>query len=105
MVQARRAAAGCASTINKDIIGLRDDRLQSSEPLLQKVMDNGRITVPSPSLQEIQEVFHDEFSRLDDKYKTIEGEAEYFPVELSSRLERLREEIISEVERKELKED
>lgn len=91
--------------INKDIIGLRDDRLQSSEPLLQKVMDNGRITVPSPSLQEIQEVFHDEFSRLDDKYKTIEGEAEYFPVELSPRLERLREEIISEVKRKELKED
>jgi len=91
--------------MEKDIIGLRDDRIQAGEPLLGKVMSHGRIIASLPALEEIKAVCHDEFLRLDDKYKTIGGEAEYFPVELSPRLERLREAVITEVERKELSGD
>jgi nicotinate phosphoribosyltransferase len=90
--------------IEKDIIGLREERLQGGEPLLRKVMDKGRITVPSPSLPEIQDIFREEFSRLDDSYKTIRAEAERFPVELSLRLEHLQNDMINRVKKKELEE-
>ncbi len=88
--------------IEKDIIGLREERLQGGEPLLRKVMDRGQITMPSPSLPKIQDIFREEFSRLDDSYKTIRGEAGRFPVELSSRLDSLQKDMIARVKKKEL---
>jgi len=87
--------------IQKDIIGVRDERLEGAEPLLQKVMDKGRIKTPSPALPEIQKIFHDEFSRLDGKFKKIKGESEVFPVELSPRLLALQEDLIEKIKKKE----
>jgi nicotinate phosphoribosyltransferase len=79
------AAAG---RLKKDVIGLRDDRLPG-EPLLQKVMSRGKITAKLPSLPEIRKRFLDEFARLDERYKAIDGAGPHFPVSYSPRLRRL----------------
>lgn len=88
--------------LERDIIGLRDDEINGGEPLLKKVMDNGEIIFQSPSLSETQDYFLDEFSKLDEKHKAIEGGKELFPVSLSPRLESLQAEIIQRVKEKEL---
>jgi len=90
--------------MERDIIGLRDDRLQGGESLLEKVMDRGKAITQSPSLPQIQKRFLEEFSKLDDKFKSIKSGEEVFPVDLSQRLERLQEEIIQEVRERELEE-
>lgn len=88
--------------LDRDIIGLRDDKLKDAEPLLKKVMDKGEIIFQSPSLPQIQECFLDEFSKLENKYKTIKGGREIFPVSLSPRLKSLQAEIIQRVKEEEL---
>jgi nicotinate phosphoribosyltransferase len=90
-----------AGKMNKDIIGLRDDRLPG-ERLLQKVMIKGKIISRQPSLSEIQERFQDEFSQLDDKYKTLDGGGPFFSVSLSSRLRRLQAKVIQKIRCQEL---
>lgn len=90
--------------MEKDLIGLRGERLQGGEPLLRKVMDRGRITRPSPSLPEIQGTFREELGRLGDTYKKIKDEADYYPVELSPRLESLQKDMIARVKKEELEE-
>jgi nicotinate phosphoribosyltransferase len=74
----------------EDIIGVRDERISESEPLLEKVMENGMVLRPHPTLEEIRKRFELNFSRLDEKYKSIRDAADY-PVKLSRRLERLQE--------------
>lgn len=88
--------------LNKDIIGLRDDRLKGGEPLLKKVMDNGEMIFQSPSLPQIQERFQEEFLKLDDRYKDIKEGGEVFPVSLSPRLRSLQKEIVQRVKEEEL---
>lgn len=88
--------------MEKDIIGLRDDQLQGGEPLLEKVMEKGKTIAQSPSLPQIQERFLEEFSKLEDKYKNLREGEEFFPVQLSPRLESLQTEIIKKVKEKEL---
>lgn len=90
--------------MEEDIIGLRDDQLQGGEPLLEKVMEDGKMIAHFPSLPQVQERFLEEFSKLDDKYKTIKGGEELFPVGLSPRLESLQEEVIQRVREEELRE-
>lgn len=83
--------------LKKDIIGLRDDNFTEGEPLLKKVMRNGKTTVKLPPLTRIRERFLDEFFRLDERYKNIkEGEGEY-PVELSPRLGRLQNQVVRQL--------
>ncbi len=72
----------------EDIIGLRDDIIDKGEPLLEKVMENGKQVRPHPSLQAVQERFKKNFSCLDEKYKTIHENVPY-PVKLSKRLKEL----------------
>lgn len=74
----------------EDIIGLRDDVIKGGEPLLEKVMENGKCTQPHPGLQALQERFKKNFSSLDDRYKSFQNHAQY-PVKLSSRLKKLQE--------------
>lgn len=90
--------------MERDVIGLRDDRLQGGESLLEKVMDRGKTIIHSPSLPQIQKCFLEEFSKLDGKYKTIKSGEEVFPIHISPRLERLQEDIIKKVKEKELRE-
>ncbi len=90
--------------MERDIIGLRDDQFRKGAPLLEKVMDNGKIISQSLTLPQIQGRFLEEFSKLDDKYKAIKGKDEIFPVDLSPRLKSLQEEVIQKVKKEELKE-
>ncbi|MBI2985882.1 MAG: nicotinate phosphoribosyltransferase [Deltaproteobacteria bacterium] len=87
--------------LRNDVIGLRDENLPGAEPLFKKVMEKGKAQAPYPSLKEIRESFLDEFRRLDDKSKAILSPATY-PVELSPRLQQLKDEIEQEVAQNEL---
>ena len=72
----------------KDIIGLRDDRIENSLPLLEKFLDDGVRTHSPTSLESIRSRFKENFSLLDEKYKDIKKKVAY-PVETSPRLEAL----------------
>jgi nicotinate phosphoribosyltransferase len=73
-----------------DIIGLRDDAIADAEPLLKKVMENGRCVGPHPALQEIQARFNANFARLPEAFKSILNKRD-FPVALSDRLARVQQ--------------
>ena len=72
----------------QDIVALQEESLPGGEPLLETVMEKGRRTVPSPSLEEIRERFNRDFQQLDDHYKRIYNPPRY-PVTFSARLQRL----------------
>ena len=72
----------------EDIIGQRNEVMVEGEPLLEKVMENGKLLRPHPQLQTLQETFKENFAALDDRYKSIKDHKEY-PVKLSTRLENL----------------
>jgi nicotinate phosphoribosyltransferase len=74
----------------EDIMGVRDERISESEPLLEKVMENQNVLHPHPALEEIRKRFDLNFSRLDEKYKSIHDTAAY-PVKLSGRLKKLQQ--------------
>lgn len=72
----------------EDTIGLRDDSVKNTEPLLQKVIDKGSQVNNTPSLEEIRDRFKHNFSYLPDKYKHIDVTHAY-PVKLTPRLKAL----------------
>jgi nicotinate phosphoribosyltransferase len=74
----------------KDLIALRGERVSEAEPLLDKVMENGKIIGARPSLTESRERFAAEFKCLDEAHKAIRSPAPY-PVELSPELNSLRD--------------
>ncbi len=76
--------------LKEDIIGLRDDVIDNGEPLLVRVMEKGRCTHPHPVLQEIQDRFKTNFSRLPEEYKSVLNKG-YFPVKLSERLKEVQQ--------------
>jgi len=84
-------------TLKRDVIGLRDDSPKEGEPLLEKVMSEGEITTEMPSLSQIQKSFLDEFSHLDERYKSIDKEGKEYPVGLSSRLESLQDQVVQQL--------
>lgn len=88
--------------LEKDTIGTRDEDFEGAEPLLKQVMDKGKPISPSPFVSEIQKTFIEEFQRLGDKYKSIEGVKADYPVNISPRLKKLQEETIQRIKRKEL---
>jgi nicotinate phosphoribosyltransferase len=90
-----------AGKLKKDVIGLRDDRLPG-EPLLQKVMSRGKILSGMPSLPEIRKKFIDEFAKLGERNKALEGHSPFFPVSFSPRLRRHQAKAARSVARREL---
>jgi nicotinate phosphoribosyltransferase len=72
----------------EDIIGVRDEHILESEPLLEKVMENGIALRAHPLLEEIRKRFELNFSRLDEKYKSI-NDVVVYSVKLSRGLEKL----------------
>ncbi|MDD2388649.1 MAG: nicotinate phosphoribosyltransferase [Desulfobacterales bacterium] len=72
----------------EDTIGLRDDIIEGTEPLLETIMENGKIVAPIPPLQTIRGRFKQNFSKLDDRFKTCK---KVYPVHLSTRLKRLQD--------------
>jgi len=85
------------------ITDLRDDRLPG-EPLLQKVMSRGKIVSRMPSLPEIRKRFLDEFTKLDERYRAIEGRGPFFPVSFSPRLRSLQAKTVRGVRHREFEE-
>jgi len=71
----------------KDVIALADEKMEG-EPLLAKVMENGKITRALPSLGEIRAAAMENLSKLPEKYKKLTS-APAYPVELSRALEDL----------------
>ena len=74
----------------EDIIGLRDDGIVDAEPLLKKVMANGRCLEAPVSLKDIQTRFKANFDQLPEEFKSILNKRD-FPVTLSERLERVQQ--------------
>ena len=74
----------------EDIIGMRDEVLKDAKPVMGNVMKNGKRIRPSPSLQEIQDKFKENFASLGEKYKSLEADVVY-PVKLSSSLSKIQD--------------
>jgi nicotinate phosphoribosyltransferase len=73
----------------KDVIALAGESFEA-EPLLIKVMENGRITYELPSLNEIRSAAKQNLCKLPERYKKLVNPPEY-PVELSKNLNELTE--------------
>ena len=69
----------------EDILGLRDEKIDDMQTLLEKVMEDGKCIGTNPSIEEIRNEFKNNFSFLDEKYKSLR-DTETYPVKLSSRL-------------------
>jgi nicotinate phosphoribosyltransferase len=69
------------------VIALADEKMEG-EPLLVKVMENGKITYNLPSIGEIRAAASESLSKLPEKYKKLTNASTY-PVELSQALEDL----------------
>jgi len=76
----------------EDVIGVRDEKVSDGAPLLEKVMENGKLLRSNPSLQDIRDRFSKNFSLLDEKYKSIHDKVDY-PVKLSKMLKDLQKSI------------
>jgi nicotinate phosphoribosyltransferase len=72
--------------LQQDLITLRDETVASAEALLKKVMIEGKVSAPLPSLEESRSVFSSEFARLPEAIKAIRNPAHY-RVEQSAKLQ------------------
>jgi nicotinate phosphoribosyltransferase len=75
-----------------DMIGLREEQVPDTEPLLRKVMERGEITGTQPALEDSRKGFQTEFTRLAERVKKTRDPDRY-PVEFTPRLRALHEQI------------
>jgi hypothetical protein len=78
---------GCMS---KDVITLRDEQMVGASPLLEPVLQGGRVVGRLPTLEESKSLCREDLQRLPEIYKNIVDPAR-FPVKFSSELQGLRE--------------
>ena len=71
----------------KDVIALADEKVRG-EPLLVKVMENGKLTFKFPSIEKIRANALDNLAKLPEKYQKL-TQAPTYPVEVSQELENL----------------
>jgi nicotinate phosphoribosyltransferase len=83
----------------EDTVGIHGENLEG-EPLLSKLIENGRLILELPSLKESREYFLERFSKLPSEIKDICKKVEY-PVKISPKLEKLYESVKEEIEEKE----
>jgi nicotinate phosphoribosyltransferase len=74
-----------------DVIGLEDEGLEG-QPILKKYMSAGNLSGPTPSLKDIARYASEQMRALPGHLRVLESGADY-PVELSSGLEKLRDEV------------
>jgi nicotinate phosphoribosyltransferase len=74
----------------EDIIGTADETRERASPLLELVMQDGKLLKRHPSLEEIRKRFRKNFVALDQKYKALAG-AHLYPVKLSASLKAMLE--------------
>jgi nicotinate phosphoribosyltransferase len=84
-----------------DLIGLLEEEVADSEPLLERVMQDGKRLLPPEPLPKIQERFREEFNLLPETYKDLEGNPNY-PVEITLQLQALQDRVRREIGEKEL---
>lgn len=84
----------------KDVIAL-DEEETDGDPLLVKVMENGKIVQNLPSLKEIKATAMENLSQLPEKYKKIKGAPKY-PILQSIGLKKLTEDLIEQLKRTEI---
>jgi nicotinate phosphoribosyltransferase len=85
----------------RDIISLDDESIDNALPLLEKVVEKGKIICNRPSLEEIRNNALENLSNLPGIYKKLDG-APIYPVEFSRDLVELREHIIEKIRMEEL---
>jgi nicotinate phosphoribosyltransferase len=76
-------------TLEKDIIALRDEKIGDAEPLLEKVMTDGKRVTEPPLLASLRARFAEEFRRLPETVKAIRSPSTY-AVQISSGAQTLR---------------
>jgi nicotinate phosphoribosyltransferase len=69
----------------EDVIGTRDETAGRGRPLLESVMQEGRITRPLPVLEEIRGGFRSNFEKLPKRFKRL-SQPDAYPVGLSPAL-------------------
>lgn len=79
-----------------DIIGLRDEKIPQSTPLLGQVVKQGRGVKPIVDLPDCRRHFQAEFARLPAAYKALHEPARY-SVEVSPNLQKIQPEWMEEV--------
>jgi nicotinate phosphoribosyltransferase len=78
-------------SFEKDVIALASENF-GGEPLLVKVMDNGKLIYDMPSLEAIRDTAFKSLSKLPEEYKML-TDASLYPVELSENLQQLIKEL------------
>jgi nicotinate phosphoribosyltransferase len=86
-------------SFERDVISIADEVMQSDEPLLIEVMKNGKVICPLPNLRESQSRARGQLARLPSQFKRLKGPVIY-PVSHSQKLERERQELFNQLERK-----
>jgi nicotinate phosphoribosyltransferase len=76
--------------MTEDVVALRHEQIAGAEPLLEGVLQGGRVAGQLATLEEAQLLCRRDLERLPDLYKRILDPARY-PVKFSARLQRLRE--------------
>lgn len=85
--------------LSHDVIAGRDEAGPDGEPLLEKVMEGGRMMGPQPTLDQIRQRLKSDLASLGDVYKVLREPAVY-PVLLSAELDRLSAETEQELRAK-----
>lgn len=88
--------------LDRDVIALREEAVPGGAPLLKKVMGNGRILEPMPTLKESRDYFISQFGLLPEPYKALQDPPAY-PVTLSPRHEALQARVEREILEREVK--
>ena len=84
----------------KDTLALDDeDKTQylGSHPLLETVLENGHLTRPHPTLENLNQHFLNQFSAITHAYKSLDT-PEIYPVEQSTALVKLQEDTLNQIE-------
>ncbi len=74
--------------MREDVLALRGEPVPEGEPLLERVMAEGRALRPHPGLEELRQRFQEEFRCLPEPLKALRPQGSY-PVRLSQGLESL----------------
>ncbi len=90
--------------MTEDIIGWREESIPNARPLLERVMDQGRLLRPLPPLKTCREYFLSEFDRLPMRYKALR-EPPTYPVRISPKLTKLQNQVENQIRRQELGQD
>lgn len=85
----------------KDIITLNEEIVNEGLPLLETVVRNGKIVCDRLSLSQIRQNAAQNFSKLPDDYKKLDG-APAYPVEFSRGLIKLQAQIVEKIKREEI---